>query len=277
MKKFLKTLGKSLLYILVYVLLQVFVGGMVGVFLGVMYFNRPEMIMDVLMKYMFVILILSGGISLFIYESLLRSKGKKLLKTCNFKKIPGKDYLINGILAIALTFVTSGFILYVGKYFPSYNEVANTIGGSMDTIFGIITLVILVPIFEEILFRGLVFTELKSNMNIAAAVILQAFLFGLIHGNILQGIYAFTLGVITALVVVWSKSIMSSITVHVFFNISGTLFAPMVIHYTSQYTALYMIVGTVITAICLLLLYKLRVKSEESNVLIAENSEFENI
>jgi uncharacterized protein len=112
-------------------------------------------------------------------------------------------------------------------------------------------------------------------MSLVAAVILQSSLFGLIHGNVLQGLYTFVLGIITALVCIWSRSIMSAISIHIFFNLSGTIIAPMVFYYSQQYIALYMILGALIVSICLFLLYKKRDISKSYELEMAEISKGE--
>lgn len=272
MKKYFKTTGKSLLYIVLYLMLQVLLLFIAGIVLGVAFYEDTEQAVDLLVRNMYLVLIISGGISLFIYKALLKKKQLTLSKVCNFKKIPMKQYLVNAILAIAFSFVTGGIVYFLGDYFPSYYEVSNDMVNSMGTIFGVITIVILVPIFEEVLFRGIVLSELKSNMNLIVAVILQSFLFGLIHGNVLQGLYTFALGIITALVCIWSKSIMSAIAIHIFFNLSGTIIEPLVLYYTPQYTVLYMILGAMIVSVCLLILYKKRDISNSYELEMAEIS-----
>jgi membrane protease YdiL (CAAX protease family) len=53
---------------------------------------------------------------------------------------------------------------------------------------------ILIRYSRKILFRGLILGELNKAMRQGIAVFLQALIFGLSHFNIIQGIYAFLLG-----------------------------------------------------------------------------------
>ena len=48
---------------------------------------------------------------------------------------------------------------------------------------------ILSPIMEELVFRGIVFGNMRKIMNVPQAVFLSALLFGLIHFNIVQFVY----------------------------------------------------------------------------------------
>jgi membrane protease YdiL (CAAX protease family) len=51
---------------------------------------------------------------------------------------------------------------------------------------------ILTPILEEMVYRGIVYTRLKRHLGVIPAVVLSALVFGLMHFNIVQFIYART-------------------------------------------------------------------------------------
>lgn len=61
--------------------------------------------------------------------------------------------------------------------------VDSVIGGSID-VFVFLNLVILVPIFEELFFRGIIFSGLKNNYNTVLALILSSVLFGIFHVDV---------------------------------------------------------------------------------------------
>ncbi len=61
-------------------------------------------------------------------------------------------------------------------------------------------------------------------MPYMGANILQAILFGVYHGNIVQGSYAFLLGVFLGLVCFKLHSIFAAILLHMVINLSGILF-----------------------------------------------------
>ena len=66
-------------------------------------------------------------------------------------------------------------------------------------VFQIIGSAILTPILEEMVYRGVIFARLRRDMGMLPAVLLSALLFGIMHFNIVQFIYAFVLGVMLAL------------------------------------------------------------------------------
>lgn len=75
------------------------------------------------------------------------------------------------------------------------------------------------PLVEETLFRGLVFKRLRGIMNTTAAMVISSVLFGIIHGNIVQFIYATLVGFICAYVYEKFKTISAPILVHASANI----------------------------------------------------------
>ncbi|MBU5894754.1 CPBP family intramembrane metalloprotease, partial [Vibrio cholerae O1] len=75
--------------------------------------------------------------------------------------------------------------------------------------------IILIPIYEQIVFRGIIFGYLRKNFNIIGAVLVQALIFGIMHLNLVQGIYTFILGIVLALIYMYSDSILGNITVHI--------------------------------------------------------------
>ena len=100
---------------------------------------------------------------------------------------------------------------------------------ALDEIFGqnlfmdVLVFALLAPIFEEILFRGVVQKRLGKMINIHVAVFLQAVIFGAVHMNLLQGSYAFVLGVFMGYVYYFFDSIWYVIAIHVSFNATSTL------------------------------------------------------
>ncbi len=77
---------------------------------------------------------------------------------------------------------------------------------------------ILSPIMEELVFRGIVFGNFRKITSTGTAIFLSAFLFGLVHFNMVQFIYAFLLGIVLAL----------------FMYKSGHMYAAMVGHITAN-------------------------------------------
>lgn len=77
----------------------------------------------------------------------------------------------------------------------------------------------LIPLAEELVFRGMGFCRLRQEMMFPAASLITAAYFGLFHGNLEQGIYAFFLGFFLALSLEWSGSLLIPWLFHVSANL----------------------------------------------------------
>ena len=77
----------------------------------------------------------------------------------------------------------------------------------------------IVPAFcEETLFRGVVYGGYRKHGKKFAAVMLSGFLFGIMHMNLNQALYAFAIGVLLALLFEATNSIWPTILFHVIYN-----------------------------------------------------------
>lgn len=83
------------------------------------------------------------------------------------------------------------------------------------------------PIAEEILFRGLIqkyvgkfFHGLMDKGATLCTILFQAILFGIYHGNMIQGIYAFVLGSLLGFLAVRFNSLIPGIIFHIAINTS---------------------------------------------------------
>lgn len=94
-------------------------------------------------------------------------------------------------------------------------------GGFPALILGV---VILAPLGEELLFRGLVYGWLRRMLSFTPAAVLQAVPFGLLHGTLDYTIYASLLGVVLALVRERTGSLRVCIAAHMLVNAGAIAF-----------------------------------------------------
>lgn len=66
---------------------------------------------------------------------------------------------------------------------------------------------VVIPIGEELVFRGLGYGRMRGELSFPAAAAVSAAWFGLYHGNLAQGIYAALLGIFLAVLYEKSKSL----------------------------------------------------------------------
>lgn len=90
-------------------------------------------------------------------------------------------------------------------------------------VFQIIGSAILTPILEEMVYRGVIFARLRRDMGMLPAVLLSALLFGIMHFNIVQFIYAFVLGVMLALFMEKCGNFFATVLGHVTVNLISVI------------------------------------------------------
>lgn len=100
--------------------------------------------------------------------------------------------------------------------FEEVNEALNT-GGIWLQIIGA---GFLAPAVEELMMRGLVYQRLRRMMGPGAAMFWSALAFGIFHGNVIQGIYAFLVGLFFA----WLMERFQRILVPMVGHMSANLF-----------------------------------------------------
>ena len=78
------------------------------------------------------------------------------------------------------------------------------------------------PFVEEAVFRGAIYSGLKKSRRILAAIIIQALMFGLMHMNLNQLLYAFVMGLFFGMLSEATNSILPSFLGHMIINGSST-------------------------------------------------------
>lgn len=130
--------------------------------------------------------------------------------------VPGAQFVCGIISTIVGTVVP--------KWMEQYESLLESAGLSDDiTLLMIFYSVIIAPICEELVFRGVTMQIFKKAVPFWVANILQGILFGAFHMNWIQGFYAGCLGFLLGFVCEKGKSIYYSIILHFFFNLWGTV------------------------------------------------------
>ena len=126
-------------------------------------------------------------------------------------------------LQLVIDFVLNIVALAFPDAMAAYSELVETVGIGETTWISLLATVILAPISEELLFRGLTLRFLRSaGVKFAIANVLQALFFGILHMNLVQGIYAFTVGLVLGYVAGKCRTVFLPILLHLCFNFAGT-------------------------------------------------------
>ncbi|XCP86398.1 CPBP family intramembrane glutamic endopeptidase [Roseburia hominis] len=132
------------------------------------------------------------------------------------------------VTALALQFGSSLFLIFAQIVMPGfmqeYLELVETSGLGSLTFSMIFYTVILAPIGEELIFRGVTMRYFKgASGKFWIANVLQAALFGLYHMNVIQGLYTFILGLAMGYAVRTYGTVTAGIVMHIVINGSGYL------------------------------------------------------
>ena len=97
----------------------------------------------------------------------------------------------------------------------SYIEaIEGSIGGA-SFLFSLIAVVILAPLVEEIMMRGMVFKWFeKTNIKPWVLIIVSGLFFGIFHLNLIQGVFTTVVGMIYALGFLMTRSLWVPIVMH---------------------------------------------------------------
>lgn len=84
---------------------------------------------------------------------------------------------------------------------------------------GLICYGVIAPVAEEVLFRGIIYGNLRRMMRLIPATGVSAALFGFYHGNVVQGIYAFAMGCLIAYAYEYFGDFRAAVGIHMGANI----------------------------------------------------------
>lgn len=105
------------------------------------------------------------------------------------------------VMGVLLQIAVSGILSIISYISPDvmadYQNMLEDAGIGEVSVFVMLATVILAPIGEELLCRGIIFRLAKHvSTRFWVANVIQALAFGVIHANLVQGIYAFAFGLI---------------------------------------------------------------------------------
>lgn len=149
------------------------------------------------------------------------------------------------VFGAVASYAGNGMISLSGLYKVSddYDQIADLIYQG-DILLEIVCLGILAPMVEELIFRGLMYTQLTEYMKKTQAVVVAALLFGLYHGNFLQAVYAFALGLLMIYVYERFRTLLAPILFHIGANVFGILMSE-----TTMFSFLYETAGAMYTSV----------------------------
>lgn len=169
------------------------------------------------------------GISIWIADAIRRKKTGVSVYNFEFSSLK-----IIVLVSIAVISLQVGIISPIVSLIPVPEfiielliELANQTG-----LFSFIAIVIAAPIFEELIFRGIILDGLLKKYSAVKSILLSSLLFGIIHLNPWQFIGAFLGGVFSGWVYYRTKKLTLPILIH----LANNLFAFIAMYFTDAET-----------------------------------------
>lgn len=161
------------------------------------------------------------------YFVFIEKKGFRQTLRAHTRRLSPICFVWVAVLTFAAQHATSLVMTLVDLLAPSvmndYMELIETSGMTEYSIAWAVSTLILPPILEETVFRGLILQYLgKTGAKFFAANIIQAVFFGIFHMNLVQGFYTFFLGLLLGYLAYRYDSILVPMAMHFFYNLFGT-------------------------------------------------------
>lgn len=201
---------------------------------GMTFAQADAAMLDAITAYQTELLLISYAIILLVLLLLARKNRKGLLEytslhlPSNFKLV-----LLAAVLGLAASFWTSmavGLFPWPDAWVGEYSEAASSLV-TASPVMDFIATVLIGPIIEEILFRGLIYEAFCAMVPAGAAAIFQAILFGGVHSSPIWMIYAGAVGCVLGYVRKRTGSLRPCIAMHIAFNGTSYIFSWFAEHY----------------------------------------------
>lgn len=173
--------------------------------------------------------------------------------------------LLSAALGLFLQLFTTGVLSEISFIWPGSLDAYNSmIESSFSASLGMIKLIrviLLAPVAEELFFRALgiwlifiTFSGRSLRFRMVFSTVFTALLFGLYHGNLVQFIYAFAVGIIFAAIDLKTSSVYPSIAAHIAVNASAYLKLAG-LYATKEMTACVTVISLVLVCILIRLIF----------------------
>lgn len=182
---------------------------------------------------LFSILLFQGLLTWFFYQHLLR-RGLDPLKVLGMENPFQLKDMIFGLVTYCMCLpwvLLSAFLTKVIFEYFQWNLVPQPMIQQLSRVEGWLnwlSIFLLVgfigPLLEEVVFRGFLFTWLRQRMGMASGLLVQAFIFAVIHSHAASLFGLFCLALLLGLTYVYTRRMMACVWAHAFFNTMTLLY-----------------------------------------------------
>lgn len=227
-------IARALLVILVFLFVPTLVSSVVTLVVSALNSGMPKDDLAALITSLTSpIMAVSYVVAIFVFVIFYKIRKTSLISMSGAEPTRA-SFLIDGmLLGFGMYGAFQGAILLLTKIIPESwfnlqnSQSSSLLGGSMA--FAIIYTVLIAPVCEETIFRGLVLTIFDGKLPKWLGILLSALVFALIHlPSPIAFIYTLTLGIVLGFVRYRTKSLVPCVLAHIIFNATNyLLFLPL--------------------------------------------------
>lgn len=228
--RYFKSFGMVVSILIIYAVVQFIAGFMVGMVFGIkgaLIYGADDIdslalyVEEKVLQNTSYILIIAALIAFLIFW--LMDRKKTLQSAWKLRPIRIGHFLLMLLFGMASGIVLGmilSLISEVGPFAPTfekYDQFAEQLfTGNWFVL--LLSFGLVVPIIEEIMFRGMIMNHLNRVLRLPLAFVIQSILFGLYHFNPVQSTYAILLGLLITYLYLKYNSILAAIGVHIGIN-----------------------------------------------------------
>lgn len=127
-------------------------------------------------------------------------------------------------LGFIVYFIASGILVYLASQIIGFDmsQVQNTGFTRLSQVYeyglAFVTLIVVAPLAEEILFRGFLYGKLRRHLPVWVSILVTSLLFGVVHGQWNVGVDVFALSVVLCVLRETTGSIWAGVLLHMLKN-----------------------------------------------------------
>ncbi len=234
--KAIRVLFVSLVYVSVYAAVQTAVeavAGFMGMLRAMPYVSSGPVLWQVFNKTvvsnLFVCSLISIALTLAVYWALGVLRERRLGTELCLRPISATPILPAVVLALGCRLLVSAYAV-VSSYVPFLRESAQSApdlspasASPFGLVLSLLSVTLAAPIFEEILFRGLVQRELLRGFPPVLAIAVSSLIFAAAHPLVFQSVFAFFVGLACGWCYYRTGSLLTGIVIHVVFNATALI------------------------------------------------------
>ncbi len=251
-KKRLRGILNAAIYFIIYYIVQIIAEGVYLFYCKVNSIESFSELHDGLTQSIFALSVISSIVSLWIYALIGKLKKEKLTETIKNENIAPATMFMTIVCAVGARLIVSAYFYFSNSIPVLKQSIENSAAQGFEftymyqILIALFSIIIMAPLFEEILFRGLIMNEFLKIMRPWAAIVFQAAFFAVAHFSLFQSSFAFVVGIVLGIIYFKTQNIKSTIVAHGIFNLTAFVSE---IAQDSLSATIMLVFGVVITAI----------------------------